>query len=83
MSKITIFDVDAELEQNLRQLAAAHGRSVEEEVRQILRETVAPSRQEAAPENLGRAIRAIVEPLGGITLDLPARQPIRTPPAFE
>ena len=37
----------------------------------------------ATGEDLYRAIRARVEPLGGIELELPPREPIREPPRFE
>lgn len=83
MSVITIADMDEELERRLERLAAAHGRSLEEEVRHILGEVLALEPPVAVPGNLGVAIRAIVEPLGGVSLDLPRREPIRTPPSFE
>jgi hypothetical protein len=35
------------------------------------------------PGNLADAIRAIVEPLGGIELEPFPRQPVREPPTFE
>ncbi len=35
------------------------------------------------PANLYAAIRGIVEPLGGIDLEIPAREPAREPPRFE
>jgi len=53
---------------------------MEEEAREILREVVG----EAKPaHNLATAIRARVAPLGGVTLDLPPREPMRDPPLFD
>ncbi len=37
----------------------------------------------ATGRDIYRAIRAHVEPLGGIELELPPREPIREPPRFE
>ena len=37
----------------------------------------------AAPRNLARAIRARIEPLGGVDLELPPREPMREPPDFD
>ena len=38
---------------------------------------------EPLPSNLYAAIRNIVEPLGGIDLDIRVREPIREPARFE
>ena len=64
----------------LRVRAAAKGRSMEEEVRLILREAV---ERRASPKNLAGAIRARFAPFGGVELELPPRQPMREPPSFE
>ncbi len=62
--------------------AAEHGHSMEAEVRRILQSTLkAPARAPAS--NLYERIRARVEPLGGIDLDLPPREPAREPPRFD
>jgi antitoxin FitA len=37
----------------------------------------------APPSNLYERIRALVEPLGGIDLELPPREPTRDPPTFD
>ncbi|MEM9763303.1 MAG: plasmid stabilization protein, partial [Pseudomonadota bacterium] len=57
--------------------AAEHGRSMEEEVRAILRDTVGDA---PPPRNLASAIRARVAPLGGVDLVLSQREPMREPP---
>ncbi len=76
MHQITISDVDDSLKERLRQRAAKHGRSIESEAASILRAALAatPSDNSPATGNLGHAIRAIVEPLGGFELQIPARK---------
>ena len=72
MSSITIEDVDEDLRLRLQRRAVKHGRSVEAEARDLLRSALAAEQNGAVPGNLAEAIRAIVEPLGGIELDIPA-----------
>lgn len=80
MASITIRNLQDDVKRRLRIRAAEHGRSMEEEAREILREVVG----EAKPRsNLAAAIRARVAPLGGAALDLPPREPMRDPPAFD
>jgi plasmid stability protein len=79
MASITIRNLEDDLKQRLRLRAAQHGRSMEEEVRGILRQALG---QATAPRNLAAAIRARIEPLGGVDLDVPTRDPIRDPPSF-
>jgi plasmid stability protein len=79
MASITIRNLDDDLKRRLRVRAAEHGRSMEEEAREILRQVVGES---APPRNLAAAIRARVAPLGGVHLDLPTREPMREPPRF-
>jgi len=84
MTSIVISDVDDDLELRLKVRAAEHGRSIEAEARDILRLALGGSKgQPAAVTNLGDSIRAIVEPIGGIELDIPPRKPIREPPKFD
>jgi plasmid stability protein len=77
MASITIRNLEDDIKQRLRVRAAEHGRSMEEEARDILRRVIgeAPS-----PRNLAAAIRARVAPAGRVDLDLPDRQPMRKPP---
>ena len=87
MTDITITDIDDELGQRLKQRAAQHGRLMQAEARDILRDALgveqpAPGTA-VVPDNLYEAIRAIVEPLGGIELEPFPRQPVREPPNFE
>lgn len=82
MASITIRRLDESLKTRLRVKAALHGRSMEEEAREILRNGL----QAAAPGkelDLATAIRRHVVPIGGIDLVLPRREPVRKPPKFE
>ena len=79
MASITIRNLDDDLKRRLRIRAAEHGRSMEEEAREILRQVVT---EPAPPRNLAASIRSRISPLGGVDLDLPPREPIREPPRF-
>jgi plasmid stability protein len=80
MASITIRNLDDDLKKRLRLRAAEHGRSMEEEARQILKDGLSDRYRRGA--DLVRAIREIVEPIGGIEIELPPREPIRDPPGF-
>jgi plasmid stability protein len=81
IASLTIRKLDDRLKKQLRLRAARHGRSMEEEARQIL---AAGIRAEPAPaSNLADAIAAIVDPIGGLELDLSMRSPMREPPRFQ
>jgi plasmid stability protein len=80
MASITIRNLDDSIKRRLRVRAAEHGRSMEEEAREILREVVGDTRP---PMNLAHRLRARVAGIGGVDLDIPARDPMRTPPAFD
>ena len=79
MASITIRNLDDDIKQRLRVRAAEHGRSMEEEARDILRRVMAEG---GPPRNLAAAIRARAALSGGIDLDLPGRQPMRESPKF-
>lgn len=81
MATMTIRNIDDQLKARLRVQAAQHNRSMEDEARDILR--AALSVEPTRPTSLAAAIRARIEPLGGIDLDLPEREPIRTPAVFD
>ncbi len=78
MPSITIRRLDAQTKARLRVRAAHHSRSMEDEARNILRAALAG--EATTPRNLADAIRARFQPLGGIELRLPAREPTRAPP---
>jgi plasmid stability protein len=81
MASLTIRRLDEKLKRRLRVRAARHGRSMEEEARQILSRDLQSDK--APPQNLADAIAALVDPVGGIDLDLPMRFTSREPPRFE
>ena len=80
MASITIRRLDDGLKSKLRLQAAQHGRSMEEEARQILRQglTAEPARK----GNLATAIRKRIAPFGGVELEIPPRELPRQPPDF-
>lgn len=81
MATLTIRRLDENTKARLRVRAAHHGRSMEEEAREILRSAL------SAPPKSGKElvdnIRALFAPLGGVELKLPRREPIRRPPSFK
>lgn len=79
MATLTIRNLDEAVKRRLRVRAAEHGRSMEEEVREILREAV--SEQRGA--DLAASIRARVAGIDGVELELPAREPVREPPLLD
>ena len=87
MASITVRNLDEDVQQRLRQRAARHGRSMEEEVCDILRTALGPEvapEGEAAPvTGLGTAIHELFKPFGGVELDIPPREPAREPPTFD
>ena len=89
MASITVRNLDEGLKRRLRIRAAENGRSMEQEVREILsaalgEEPLTPSED---MEDLGTAIRRRFTPLhaefGDIKLELPPREPMRDPPIFD
>jgi antitoxin FitA len=80
MAAITIRQLDENLKSRLRIRAAHHGRSMEEEAREILRTTLtAPS---PLKDNLAESIRRRFEAFGGFELELPRRDAMRKVPDF-
>ena len=80
MASITIRNLDDEVKARLRVRAAGNGRSMEEEVRLILREAVG---RKPGSGNLASVIRSHFGPSNGVDLELPPREPVREPPSFE
>jgi antitoxin FitA len=87
MASITIRNLDDDVKRRLRMRAAEHGRSMEEEARDILsRETAAPDSARPPPKtglDLFRGIREAVEKYGGVELEIPPRTPMRPINLFE
>ena len=80
MASITIRNLDDEVKSRLRVRAASNGRSVEEEVRLILRDAVG---RKPGSWNLVSIIRSHFGPSNGVDLELPPREPARELPSFE
>ena len=81
MASITIRNLDDALKPRLRIQAAAHGRSMKDEARNILRSAL--SREPVRHGTLAASIRARFAPLGGVDLPATPRDPMRMPPAFD
>jgi len=82
VASITIRNLDESLKSKLRVAAARHGRSMEDEVRHILRESLSVQKRKSA--NLFDSIRRRMEPIGGgVELDIARRGQLREPPSFE
>jgi plasmid stability protein len=81
MASITIRNLEDSLKSRLRVQAAVHGRSMEDEARDILRAVLnrAPSRH----DNLAASIRARFAPVAGVELPAVPRDPMRVPPSFD
>jgi antitoxin FitA len=74
MASMTIRGIDDALKARLRVQAAHHNRSMEDEARAILR--AALSTQRPQERSLAEAIRAHIEPLGGVDLEIEPREPM-------
>jgi len=81
MASITIRSLDDGLKARLRVRAARHGRSMEDEARDMLRTALA--REKQPPLDLAAAIRRRFRPFGGVELATMPREPMREPPDFE
>jgi antitoxin FitA len=80
MATMTIRNLDEALKARLRVRAAQHGKSIEEEARDIL---CAPLSTEAkATSDIGLAIHTRFAALGGIDLPTTQRESIRDPAGF-
>ena len=77
MASITIRKLEEVTKRKLKVRAAMHGRSMEQEAREILKNALgkAPTKQ----VNLTEAIRRRFAPLGGVELEPLPREPMRDP----
>lgn len=81
MGSITIRNLDDSLKSRLRVQAAVHGRSMEDEARDILRSVL--NQEPQGPRNLGTAINDLFKPFGGFDMPEVPREPLREPPSFD
>lgn len=79
MSIMMISNIDGDLEARLRKRAATHGRSLEDEARDILRTAVPVEAEVGDAAAMFKAIRRRVEAIGGIDIELPARDAVTDP----
>ena len=75
MASMTIRNLEDRVKTRLRVQAAEHGRSMEEEAREILASALAT--QPKRPGNMADAIRSSIAHLGGVELPPIEREPIR------
>lgn len=78
MATLTIRNVAPEVQQRLRVRAAQHGRSMEAELRHIIKEAVGLD-ERAEGVNLAEAIRRRFARYGGVELEMPPREPAGPP----
>ncbi len=82
MASLTIRNLEEPIKELLRIRAAHHGHSMEEEVRQILRNTLLKDTQ--LSENLAESIQKRFARLDGVDeLPVSSRETMRKPPQFE
>lgn len=78
MASITIRQLEESIKRKLRIRAARHGRSMEQEARELLK--VALNQPEQQPRPLAQAIPRRFARFGGVELKIPPREPIPDPP---
>lgn len=81
MATIIVRRLDESTKTRLRMRAASHGRSMEEEAREILK--VALTGERAGPSNLAESIRRRLAAVGGVELPSLLRERMRQPPQFD
>ena len=77
-ASLTIRRLEKGLKQKLRVRAAQHGRSMEEEAREILRTALAAEKGARLVDSIRRRFEAV----GFVDLKLPKREAMREPPDF-
>jgi plasmid stability protein len=83
MSTLTIRNVEPALKERLRVRAAQHGRSMEAELRVILKDVLRVEKPDGEI-SLGEAIQRRFRPLGGANeLIIPPRTAFPDPPKFD
>jgi plasmid stability protein len=80
MPTLTIRRLDEKTKARLRMQAARHGRSMEQEAREILRTSLSVSEPEQ--RDLAESIRRRFAAFHGVELSIPKRDHLREPPAF-
>jgi plasmid stability protein len=81
MATLTIRNFDPEVQKRLRVRAAQNGRSMEAELRQILKDAVGGEVETHEP-NVADEIWSYFAPFGGVELEPHPPTPVRPPPKF-
>jgi antitoxin FitA len=80
MASITIRNLEDSTKRKLKIRAAQNGHSMEQEAREILKSVLRQTPQKPKTgADLAKQIRAIWEPLGGVELEPPTREPMQDP----
>ena len=82
MASLTVRNLEEPIKELLRIRAAHNGHSMEEEVRQILRDTLLKDKQMLS-DNLAESIQKRFAQLGGVENLSSSREAMREPPEFE
>jgi antitoxin FitA len=77
MASILVRNIPENTKRQLKVRAARNGRSMEEDVREILNDATRQKAKSGA--ELLKQIRAIWEPLGGVELERLPREPVQDP----
>jgi plasmid stability protein len=80
LASITVRNLDDAPKGRLRVRAAEHGRLMEEEACEILRQVIG---HRSGPVNLGQAIHFRFAPLGNVKLPVPERAMMRPAPELD
>ena len=88
MTSLTIRNLDTETKQKFRELAARHGKSMEEEARSMIRAAVndnpAAAQKPRKGESMWDVILELREKYGTFELEIPERKAsTREPPSFD
>ena len=81
VASLSVRDLDDSVREKLRVRAAAHGRSMEAEVRAILSDAVEPESRSQTPWLL--RLHEAGQAVGGVDLEVPRRETPRDPPTFD
>jgi len=79
MATLTIRNIDPEVQKRVRVRAAENGRSMEAELRQIIKDAVSVNTAKIEEVNLAEAIRQRFAQYGGVELEIPPREPAGQP----
>ena len=83
MTSLLIRNVDDALHGRLKEAAARHHRSLEEEVRELLRTSVARQDEPRNEESLTDIARRLFGPEHGVELDIPPRDATQDRPPLD